>query len=104
METGEVRLQCALADDHIEITGEVDASTCALLDAWLSEHASDDGVVAVDLAGVTFMDSSGLRVLLAHNQQACEDGRSFEVRNPSRSVERLLEITGLGDVIQVRRD
>lgn len=101
METGAARLQCSASDGRLEISGEIDFSTCATLDRWLSEHGDADRV-AVDMQGVTFIDSSGLRILIDHHQKAAADGRGFEVVDPSRVVQRLLEITGLSDVVSVR--
>ncbi len=77
------------------IAGEIDASTVPLLvDAFerLPEH---DGAVVLDLHDVSFIDSSGLRVLISLVERAREDGRTVEIANPSNSVVRLLEITGL---------
>ena len=46
---------------------------------------------------VTFMDSSGLRVLLDVHQRAADASRGLVLLRPSDSVMRLLEISGLGD-------
>jgi anti-anti-sigma factor len=51
----------------------------------------------VDLEGVTFMDSTGLGVLIELAGDADDDGATFAVENPSRSVQRLLEISGLAE-------
>jgi anti-anti-sigma factor len=46
------------------------------------------------MAEVSFMDSSGLRVLIAGYKAAEQAGGALGVRNPSDVVTRLLEITG----------
>lgn len=99
-DTSETRLTSTALEDRLVDAGEVDASTCASLDEWLTQHG-DCARIVVDMAEVTFIDSSGRRVLVAHNEQAAADGRSLEVTNPSRTVHRLLEITGLADVFNV---
>jgi anti-anti-sigma factor len=49
------------------------------------------------MAEVSFMDSSGLRVLLDLHQRAGEAGRRLVLRTPSQSVTKLLEVSGLSD-------
>ena len=84
----------------VRAVGEVDASTCGQLDERL--RALDGAEPAsVDLSAVTFMDSSGLRVLIEHHYLRAERGYSLTVVNPSRPVRRLLEITGLDVVMNV---
>jgi anti-anti-sigma factor len=49
------------------------------------------------MTGVTFLDSSGLRVLIGAYKEAEERGGRLRLRSPSDGVVRLLEITGLAD-------
>ena len=49
------------------------------------------------MADVTFMDSSGLRVLIDLQQRAEAAPRRLILRAPSQSVTRLLEVSGLSD-------
>jgi anti-anti-sigma factor len=51
--------------------------------------------LVIDVSRVTFMDSSGLRVLLAAHQRAQEQGRGFALVRGSDAVDRLLKVTGL---------
>lgn len=51
--------------------------------------------IEVDLAGVNFIDSSGLRVLLEFAQRVAATGGMVVIRNPARQVARLLAITQL---------
>src|SRR4051812_41099059 len=74
--------------------GEVDLASAPLLRSAL-ERAKTLGVsITVDFAGVTFMDSSGLNVLI-HAQETPNGPDPVRVRNPSPQVRRLLDITGL---------
>jgi anti-sigma B factor antagonist len=63
------------------------------------EHAPD-GVV-LDLAQLTFIDSSGLRALVALAKDADSRGTSLALRNLPRHAQRVLELTGLGDWFEV---
>ncbi|HZM37664.1 MAG TPA: STAS domain-containing protein [Acidimicrobiales bacterium] len=66
----------------------------------------DDGhsVLALDLSGVGFVDSSGLGVLVAVHRHAESHGASFVVRAVPPQVQRLFEITRLGDLLTVDGD
>jgi len=101
MDTSGARLTFTLVEDRVSVSGEIDASTCESFNDWLDQHGAG-GCIIVDMAEVTFIDSSGLRVLITHHQQAVADGRSFELANPSPAVQRLFEITGLTDVLHIR--
>ena len=79
----------------IEVVGEVDAASADILrNAIFEVIDGGDARVTVDMAEVSFMDSSGLRVLIAGFKAAEQAGGSLSVRNPSDVVTRLLEITG----------
>jgi anti-anti-sigma factor len=78
------------------VTGEVDLWTVHRLgDALAAAQASDARSIVVDLDRVSFMDSSGLHVLIQH---AVADGmRSrLTVTNGSPQVRRLFEVSGVG--------
>ena len=83
------------------VTGEVDASTSPSLAAAFAELPVGSGQVDVDLGGVTFIDSSGLRILIALSDQAAADGRKVVVSGASSPVRRLFEITGLEELFGV---
>lgn len=83
--------------DGWKITGDIDAGTTpAMSEAFSGEHATaEDGGVVLDFEGVTFIDSSGLRVLIDLSSRV-GTGR-VTLRAAPRSVRRLLELTGLSD-------
>ena len=82
-------------DDGWKVTGDIDVSTSrALSEAFGVEHAAvTDGKVVVDVEEVTFIDSSGLRVLIDLLHRVGPGG--VTLRAVPRSVRRLLELTGL---------
>jgi anti-anti-sigma factor len=83
------------------VAGEIDASTAPALDDALSHLPIGDGPVVLDLSGVSFIDSSGLRVLISLAGRARDEGRSVALRDPSPTVARLLEITGLAEMFEL---
>lgn len=91
-------------DGHhtLRLEGELDLSSAAEL-AGAVPRCCDSGTskLSIDLHGVTFMDSTGLRALLAA-AETCE-GRDceLEVLHASGAVQRLLQITGAIDVLPI---
>lgn len=80
----------------ISISGEVDMSNVQAVEARLRGLLADapDRVV-VDLSALTFVDSSGIAVLL----RVAEKIARLELRNPSSTVARIIQATGLTDVL-----
>jgi anti-anti-sigma factor len=87
----------------ISLRGDLDPHTAPLLESALAEAADTSGVtrVVIDLAGVSFIDSSGLRVFVAGRELLAGKGAALALRNPNRNTRRLLDITGLGEIIDV---
>jgi anti-sigma B factor antagonist len=85
-----------VADLHgrreLYVHGELDCATAPALEARLRTLAGLGHALAVDLAEVSFIDSSGLRLLLQTRCDADRDGRVFEVRRPSPVVRRVLDL------------
>jgi anti-sigma B factor antagonist len=73
--------------------GEIDASTSPILLAACLDLTSVCDRLVLDFAGVTFMDSSGLHVLIQIERR--EDTTSVVIRNAPDQVRRLLQITNL---------
>lgn len=93
MSADESRLDLSSGTDGVlTLVGEIDGFTAPDLAARLSDDATID---VVDLADVTFIDSSGLRVLLQSHHDRVSTGSTLTLRAPSASVQRLLEISGL---------
>jgi anti-sigma B factor antagonist len=78
----------------IKVEGEIDIASSPALGAAL-DHVDADRHVVLDLGGVDFMDSSGLKVLIGQTVRRGEAGGSLYVRNASSAVRRVVEITGL---------
>jgi anti-anti-sigma regulatory factor len=60
--------------------------------------------VEIDLAGVTFMDCTGLGVLVAARQAVLRTGGHLRVTNPQPIVRSVLELTGLLGVLTAAFD
>ena len=57
----------------------------------------------VDLADVTFLDSAGVGALLRMYKRQSAAGRGFVLREPQQAVLRVLELTGVTDLVEVRK-
>jgi anti-sigma B factor antagonist len=84
----------------VRLSGEFDMAGCDDFDAAV-RALSGDGLrqVIIDLAGLTFIDSSGIRSLLNSKRRAEEHGIVLAVRVPEEGqVRQVLELTGVDDV------
>jgi anti-anti-sigma factor len=75
--------------------GELDIATAPELVATLQRLQAYRHAVVLDLAGVTFMDSTGLTTLIDACLEAQRDGWKFSVRAPSPPVRRVVELAGV---------
>jgi len=98
------RLQISVDDTCVVLVGEIDAHTAPDLAEHLEPLPGIDGDVTVDLEGVDFIDSSGLRLIVEAHQRAEGSSRRLVVRKPSAAVVRLFEISGLAGHLVVSDD
>jgi anti-sigma B factor antagonist len=75
------------------VTGDLDLEGRGVLEAAVAEHDPASGLT-IDLAGVEFVDSSGLRALLWATRRAADAGGDLVLRSPTPQLRRVLEITG----------
>lgn len=97
-ESGNGRIDAALS-------GEIDLSTVAELQEGL-EHLLDDGppLLVLDLREVTFLDSSGLRLLLRLDERQRSNGNRMVLVQGGRRVARVFELTGAGERLEMVAD
>ena len=89
----------------VRLTGDVDLATVSSLRSRLHELVINGHVhLAVELDAVTFMDSSGLGVLVAAQREVRVFRGSLVLVAPSPPVRRLLSLTSLDKVFDVRPD
>jgi anti-sigma B factor antagonist len=79
----------------VAVTGEIDLATADGMGEAVRAHLRS-GPVLLDLAGVTFMDSSGVRVLDALLREVTEEGWDLRVAPTlTEAVVQVLELTGM---------
>jgi len=85
----------------ISVVGELDHRSAPLLDSHVSELRPLDRPVTLDVAGVRFVDSAGLRALLAARRAAIEDiDETVRIVGCPDSLRQLLQVTGLSTVLR----
>ncbi|HEY3872988.1 MAG TPA: STAS domain-containing protein [Actinocrinis sp.] len=86
----------------VEARGELDVYTAGSLRSALTElDAAGRNLLAVDMAEVTFMDSSGLGVLIGGVKRARACGGALVLAATPDSIRRTLRITGVLRVMPV---
>jgi len=81
------------------VAGEIDQATAPELEAHL-RGVGEPASVVLDLDGVTFLDSSGLRVIVAASRELQDHQGSLRLRRAQPAVHRVLEITRLTDLLE----
>jgi len=85
----------------LRLCGEFDL---AMVPSVRSRLAGIRGGVALDCAAVTFMDSAGISLLIELHHACITRGAKLTVVNPPRCVTRLLALTGVDQLVEVRSE
>lgn len=89
----------------LRVSGEVDI---AAVEEFLAQArrtlADSPTVLEIDMAAVSFIDSSGLGALVRLREEALAAGKSFRLTHAPRQVTRVLELTGLAETFLDRPD
>ena len=87
---------------RVSLTGDCDLAVGEQLRAALRDAVSRSEVVVVDLAGVGFLDSSGVHGLVTAHRAARERGGHLYVEHPTGVVATVLDVTGVADLLSRR--
>ncbi|HET9719166.1 MAG TPA: STAS domain-containing protein [Solirubrobacteraceae bacterium] len=84
------------------LSGELDL---AGTDRLLAEAPNNPGggALTLDLSGLTFMDSAGLKTLMNLDRRSKREGWSLAIENPRGQVRRLLELCGFDQRLPITR-
>jgi anti-sigma B factor antagonist len=87
---------------HMILIGELDLAGAPLLVEQLRDiSAHHDGDLVIDIGLLTFLDSTGLSVLISQHKKLQDQGHTLTIYSPTPSARRLLEITGLTEVLSI---
>ena len=91
----------ARAAAHVRPVGELDLATVPLVDAELADlWAVGFTSLVLDLREVSFLDSTGLRLLMSWTAACDADGIAFSVIPGPPVVHRVLELAGVSDRVK----
>jgi anti-anti-sigma factor len=90
----------------VSVRGELDLATAPQLEAVLFPALERGGRVLVDLRELAFMDSSGVRAIVAAHTRANGDGARFAIVRPEGETEvwRIIEVSGLDAELRLLDD
>jgi anti-sigma B factor antagonist len=97
-------IQQAAHDDgtvRLSISGELDMISAAVLEQRLDAVLAQDDVsgIVLDLGGLSFIDSTGLRVIVISTRACTDRGRVLTLIPGPPAVQRVFELTGLLDAL-----
>ena len=87
-------------DTVIEIVGRLDTITAPALDKTISEDIGDTKNLVLDMKGLEYISSAGLRVLLTAQKKMQQIG-SMKLINVCESVMDVFEMTGFADILVI---
>ena len=84
----------------LEITGRVDTITAPTLDKTINENLANVKSLILDLNGLEYISSAGLRVLLGAQRKMSQIG-SMKIKNVCELVMEVFEMTGFADILNI---
>jgi anti-sigma B factor antagonist len=86
----------------VTLGGELEYGTAGQLRSTLLELAQrEPSTVALDMAEVEFLDSTGISLLVQAKQRFDAQGARFVLRQPTARVTRVLEVAGVADLFTI---
>ena len=84
----------------IELAGRLDTTTAPALDKTVNEDIRDTKNLILDVKGLEYISSAGLRVLLGAQKKMQKIG-AMKVINVREEVMEVLEMTGFADILTI---
>ena len=90
---------------RVSLRGELDLSTVEKVEDELRRiEERGDKLLVLDLSGLTFLDSTGLRLMVTADQRARKAGRRLALVKGPETVHRVFTITKLDERLQMVDD
>lgn len=84
----------------VALEGRLDTTTAPQLEAELRQSLDGITQLTMDLGGLAYISSAGLRVLLFAQKQMNKQGE-MKVTNANESVMEIFEVTGFSDILHI---
>jgi anti-sigma B factor antagonist len=86
----------------LALHGELDLLGAPLLEQEIeSAEIEASGILVLDLEDLQFIDSAGLRVILATHERSRKHGQEFALTRGTKQVQRLFAIAGVGEHLRI---
>ena len=84
----------------VALEGRLDTSTAPVLEQTLKGSLDGVSELVLDFAGLEYISSAGLRVLLAA-QKAMNKQGSMKLKNVNETIMEIFEVTGFSDILTI---
>ena len=88
----------------VTVAGEIDMATASLFHQAIDDACGHNGRVVIDLTSTSFIDSSGLAVLIRAGERLGQGTDALVVHAPGASVRRTFEISGVDHLMTIVTD
>ena len=95
-----IKIKKNAAETTIEIVGRLDTITAPALDKTINEDLGDTKDLILDVKGMEYISSAGLRVLLGAQKKMQKIG-SMKVTGVCDAVMEVFEMTGFADILVI---
>ena len=95
-----IEIKKSAAQTTIEIVGRLDTITAPALDKTINEDIGDTKNLVLDVKGMEYISSAGLRVLLSAQKKMQKIG-SMKVTGVCEAVMEVFEMTGFADILVI---
>lgn len=86
---------------RVILSGDLDLSTAKQAEQAIEEAERGVSLIVIDLRRLSFMDSTGLRVIVSADKRAKRSGRRAVIVQGPSAVRRVFEITRLGERLEI---
>lgn len=87
----------------IVLDGRLDTTNAPQVESEIGKITDDIKKVNIDLSDLSYIASSGLRVLLSILKQVKKNGGTVVLQNPSEPIYEILETTGFTDIFTIEK-
>ena len=95
-----IEIKRSVQETVIELVGRLDTTTAPALEKTIGENIKDDEKLVLDLKGLEYVSSAGLRVLLSTQKKLQKKG-SMKVRNVCEVIMEVFDMTGFADILTI---
>ena len=85
----------------VRVAGELDLASTPEVEEALHRLATQKKLVTLDLRGLVFMDSTGLRLMIEIDALARQDGFHFEIVRGNDLIHRIFQMSGVEEHLTI---